>query len=95
MKTSARLRLTAWGTGLLALLLGGCAQHPAEVPPGIGLAPEQVVELPPATGSNIPRRVKVKEAVAADATKKSATLDVSGEEFRRSLRPGRQLETAK
>lgn len=54
--------------------------------------PEETVTVAPATGSNIPKKMKLKDIVSADGTKKSQTESVDPKAFADSLRPGRKIE---
>ncbi len=79
------------GLGLLAALLAGCAtksqtaQNEAQKAI-LARDPDEVVTVAPATGSNIPKKMKLKDIVSADGTKKSQTTDVDPKAFADGLR---------
>lgn len=86
-----RTALTTAGLVLLAGLLAGCAtktqtaQSEAEKAI-LSRDPDEVVTVAPATGSNIPKKMKLKDIVSADGTKKSQTQDVDPQAFMDNLR---------
>lgn len=57
----------------------------------LNVDPEQEVTIRPTTGSNIPRKVKLKDVISADRTKKSATQEFAAEELLQ-MPPGRQKD---
>lgn len=96
MKTTLIAPLTAT---LLAALLSGCAtKGKQEAAQGeatkaiLASDPEETVTVAPATGSNIPKKVKMKDIVSADGTKKSQTESVDPKAFMNNVRPGRKIE---
>jgi ABC-type Fe3+-hydroxamate transport system substrate-binding protein len=75
-------------------LASGCASNKtaAQKKPEtvtINVDPEETVTLPPATGSNIPRKVKAKDLISGDRTKKSQVESYDAEDLIR-VPPGRQ-----
>lgn len=96
MKTS---RVLLCITALLAVFSVGCATKSKTVTVQGEAAkaildrdPDEVVTVAPATGSNIPKKVKLKDIVSADGTKKSQTESVDPKAFADNLRPGRKIE---
>jgi len=96
LKTPRILLFTA---GLLAVFSTGCATQSKTVTVQSDAAkaildrdPEETVTVAPATGSNIPKKMKLKDIVSADGTKKSQAESVDPKAFADSLRPGRKIE---
>jgi ABC-type Fe3+-hydroxamate transport system substrate-binding protein len=92
-------RVILFATSLLAVFATGCATKSktdvveSEAAKAILASdPEETVTVAPATGSNIPKKVKLKDVVTADGTKKSQTESVDPKAFMGNLRPGRKIE---
>ncbi|MBI2516590.1 MAG: hypothetical protein HYV95_06700 [Opitutae bacterium] len=77
-------------------LMSGCAsdQTAQKKPPEtvtLNIDPEETITLRPTTGSNIPRKVKAKDLISGDRTKKSQTETYDAEDLIR-VPPGRTPE---
>lgn len=92
-----KLRLLTLFSALSLVLLAGCATKSATASADGGKKEEkeEYVTLPPATGSNLPRRVKKSDLLAGKVPDAGSAQQVDKDEFARSLRPGRQQDTGK
>ncbi|MBI2516591.1 MAG: hypothetical protein HYV95_06705 [Opitutae bacterium] len=89
-----KLRLITLFSVLFLALLAGCATKSttASVDGGKKEEKEEYVTLPPATGSNLPRRVKKSDLLAGKVPDAGNAQQVDKDEFARSLRPGRAVD---
>src|SRR5262249_15891932 len=75
------------------VLLPGCNTTTKTAKPDMvrsEYGPDEYVTVPPETGSHIPKKGKVKDAVAERGSTKSKVEDVDPDEFRRGVRQMKQ-----
>jgi hypothetical protein len=87
---SALVRLLVLGSTIVGLAgISGCASDDKtkkadSVTSNYG--PDEYITVPPETGSHIPKKIKVKDALSESGSTKSKVEEVEAEEFKRGMR---------
>ena len=77
----------------LAAAVAGCNTTTKTAKPDMvrsEYGPDEYITVPPETGSHIPKKIKVKDALSERGSTKSKVDDVDPDEFRRGIRQMKQ-----